>query len=170
MTRAITESERIRRELLADYLKMDQPKLADLAASITMRCGELEDALRRFVAYNDPAAYVNDQGGFSDLMSHFVRDFPVPVEALRGAAFNWIPKMSAEKAAGARLKRDKDGKQAAKQGAREWWEAWQADPGMYPGDTEFARVMLDKFPALTSTTVVTRWCRSWRSGSTQRAE
>jgi hypothetical protein len=59
----------------------------------------------------------------------------------------------------ARILNDKDGKQAAKNGAYEFWRNHT-----YKGPAEFARAMLDKYPALENQKTVEDWYREWKKG------
>lgn len=67
----------------------------------------------------------------------------------------------AARAAQAKLKLDRDGKQAAKSSVFRWWEKWSLGQIEYDNKTDFARAMLDKHPTLTSEKRVTDWCREW---------
>ncbi|GAQ27622.1 hypothetical protein K6V18_16260 [Ralstonia insidiosa] len=70
-------------------------------------------------------------------------------------------KQQATKAAEARVTLDKDGKQAAKAGVRDWWGRWRRGEIQYLNKTIFARAMLDKYPVLSSEKRITDWCRDW---------
>ena len=66
---------------------------------------------------------------------------------------------------GAEAKRDRSPKTRAKQQVKECWEKWQAKPQNYRSAAAFARDMLFKYEALTSTDVILRWCRKWQAES-----
>lgn len=63
--------------------------------------------------------------------------------------------------AGAKARLAKDPKQAAKREVKNWWIRWRANPTWYQSKSSFARVMLDKFPVLSSQPVIEAWCRQW---------
>ena len=64
---------------------------------------------------------------------------------------------------GAAAKLATDPKQADKAQVRECWELWQKEPTRYKWKTTFAKDMMDKYPALESVAVITRWCKDWES-------
>ena len=65
--------------------------------------------------------------------------------------------------AGGHARHAADPKQAAKQQAKECWDAWQRRPTQYKSKSAFARDMLDKFESLESQRVIERWCKEWES-------
>lgn len=66
-----------------------------------------------------------------------------------------------------KILKDSDGKQEAKSGVREWWLKWRVNPGLYKSKADFARAMLDKYPALTSNKVIEKWCGLWEKEEEQ---
>lgn len=114
----------------------------------------------RFAAYQNPAKYVESQEDFNALMANFIADFPIPVQAIKGAALNWIPKMAAEKAG--RESHKNRPEQKAKRAIETRWNEWQEDPSLYPSLAEFARRMVLKHPAISTTRTVEDWGRQWK--------
>lgn len=64
---------------------------------------------------------------------------------------------------GAIAKLARDPKQKDKALVRDYWSAWQKEPGRYKSKSAFARDMLDKFESLGSQRVIERWCKDWES-------
>jgi hypothetical protein len=63
----------------------------------------------------------------------------------------------------ARLKVEKDPRQAEKAQVRACWEMWRDEPSRYKSKAEFALDMLSKFESLKSQRVIERWCLAWES-------
>ncbi|MGV0954245.1 MAG: hypothetical protein ACOYBR_08030 [Fluviibacter sp.] len=62
---------------------------------------------------------------------------------------------------GAAAKHATDPKQEAKAGCRKEWDAWQSGEQVFTGKESFARYCLEEYPVLTSSKVITGWCREW---------
>lgn len=114
---------------------------------------------QRFAAYQDPAKYVKTQEDFNALMAAFIADFPIPIQALKGAALHWIPRMAAERAA--RHSHKNRPEQRAKVQIKKHWDLWQQQPSLYRFKTTFARKMLEKYPVIEDPRTVENWCRDW---------
>jgi hypothetical protein len=63
---------------------------------------------------------------------------------------------------GAKVKNDRDPKQAAKDEARKLWLDWQAGKAIYRNQSDFARHVCEKL-GLKDAGNVGKWCRHWRS-------
>lgn len=73
-----------------------------------------------------------------------------------------VRKASAQHAAREKIKQDKDGKQAAKAGAKELWKDWKA--GQHPNlrTTEhFAGEVMRRWPVLKSAETIRKWSAEW---------
>ena len=75
----------------------------------------------------------------------------------------------ARHAAVKRIEKDSSGKQKAKQQVKECWDRWQKNRNEYSGKSAFARAMLDKYEALSSQQVITRWCTAWELELSQQS-
>lgn len=76
--------------------------------------------------------------------------------------FAEVRSAGARHAAKAKVKLDKDGKQAAKAGAKKLWKEWKG--GRHPNlrtTDHFATEVMRRWPALTSADTIRRWSATW---------
>lgn len=168
MTRANVEADRL--ALLKSLKGATKPQLVEIAARAMAELVAAQAERDRLKAWQEGVL-----PHLENVETFLQVEQPEMIRvAVEHAVLKVVPEMvalekrrGASKAAAARLKRDSDGRQAAKAAVRECWQAWQADPDTCPSKAEFARRMLKQFPALESSAVIGRWCAKWERETDQ---